>query len=211
MQTVASDNPVGNTCPFQLFPGSQGGNGTDPWESTRTYKHVTPVGAINEWKIYGMGVNMNMGSMGTMGGMGMGMTMSEVDTHPFHMHAHHVQVIGFTPSLPVAPDTVDWQEFFTVGEWRDTLPSLDGELVVRFAASHFAGETVIHCHVLRHEDIGMMSSFYVCDPLSQNACPPAVMQRLAPTINHASARAQASWTFLLALCSIAMLLCSRAL
>ena len=58
---------TGNTCPFQSWPGKQGGNGTDDWDSSRTYKHVTAVGQVNQWKIYGLGM----------------------DSHPFHIHVNH--------------------------------------------------------------------------------------------------------------------------
>jgi len=34
---------------------------------------------------------------------------------------------------------------------------------LRFRATDIPGEYIIHCHMLRHEDHGMMSSFYVCD------------------------------------------------
>jgi FtsP/CotA-like multicopper oxidase with cupredoxin domain len=156
---------IGNTCPFEAFRGRQGGNGSDPWNPASSYKHVTSVGQINEWRITGMS-----------------MEAEGMDTHPFHLHVNHMQVIAFTPtpmrmgmdmSMSMSSSMIDYTQFFTLGEWRDTLPSLDGELIVRFTAT-YPGETIFHCHTLRHEDLGMMSSFYVCDPNVPGACPPAL-------------------------------------
>jgi hypothetical protein len=145
-----SNTIAGNTCPFQSWPGSQGGNGTDAWNAARTYKHVTAMGQINEWKIYGLGM----------------------DTHPLHVHVNHFQIMAYTPLDAATSQT--FTDYFQIGEWRDTVPALDGELVVRFRAADFPGETILHCHLLRHEDLGMMSSFYVCDPSVEGSCPPGL-------------------------------------
>jgi len=120
------------------------------------------------------------------------------DTHPFHLHGHHLQIVSFTAS---DPSDSSWREYFSIGEWRDTLPTLDGELIVRFTASRHCGENVLHCHVLRHEDHGMMSSFYVCDPAVDGACPPEVMQKLklAESNQRAAAGAAAAPSLLLLL------------
>src|SRR5690606_28115821 len=124
-----------------------GGNGSDAWATSRAYKHVTAVGQINEWRIYGLGM----------------------DTHPVHLHVNHFQIVAYTPLS--ASSQQDIEPYFSVREWRDTVPALDGELVIRFRASDFPGETILHCHFLRHEDLGMMSSFYVCDPNVTGSCP----------------------------------------
>ena len=114
--------------------------------------------------------------------------LPELDTHPFHLHGHHLQIVSFTPR---APGDSSWHAHLTLGEWRDTLPTLDGELVVRFAASRHVGEQVMHCHVLRHEDRGMMSSLYVCDPEAEGACPPDVLRRMADSQEAAAAAGSA--------------------
>ena len=59
-----------------------------------------------------------------------------------------------------------------VGEWRDVFPTFEAELTVRFRATDFPGETVLHCHFLRHEDLGMMDTVLVtaCAGDSCNAC-----------------------------------------
>jgi hypothetical protein len=36
-------------------------------------------------------------------------------------------------------------KYFAVGQFRDTIPLFDGEIVIRFTAADFAGEVVTHC------------------------------------------------------------------
>jgi FtsP/CotA-like multicopper oxidase with cupredoxin domain len=65
--------------------------------------------------------------------------------HPFHLHVWPMQVIDDDGRRPEAP------------EWRDVVnvPS-GGAVTVRFLVD-IAGRTVYHCHILDHEDAGMMA------------------------------------------------------
>lgn len=63
--------------------------------------------------------------------------------HPIHLHTWPFQVKG-QPG------------------WTDvTGVQANGERVIRVAFDDFAGTTVLHCHVLDHEDIGMMAIIQV--------------------------------------------------
>ena len=93
------------------------------------------------------------------------------DTHPLHIHVTHFQIVSFEATAGATQDT---GSFFQIGDWRDTIPALDGMMTIRFKAAAFPGETMLHCHFLRHEDLGMMSSFYVCDPDVAGHCPAAL-------------------------------------
>lgn len=64
--------------------------------------------------------------------------------HPFHLHVWPMQVIDDGGGRPEAP------------QWRDVVnvPS-GGAVTVRFRAD-IPGRTVYHCHILDHEDAGMM-------------------------------------------------------
>lgn len=87
--------------------------------------------------------------------------------HPFHFHVNHFQFISFVPRPGgVHEEYTDNLRSFglTPGEWRDTIPILDGETVLRWRAANFSGEILYHCHMLSHEDRGMMSSYYVLPP-----------------------------------------------
>lgn len=62
--------------------------------------------------------------------------------HPFHIHVNPFQMVNADG---------------TPGEWRDTIiipPS--GDLRMRTRIERFTGKFVLHCHILPHEDRGMM-------------------------------------------------------
>ena len=77
-------------------------------------------------------------------------TNTGVMDHPFHIHGNAFQVItrnGQPESLLA---------------WRDTVLVKRGETVrIRILFSDFAGKTVYHCHVLDHEDLGMMGNLAI--------------------------------------------------
>lgn len=61
--------------------------------------------------------------------------------HPFHLHVWPFQPVD-------GPDA---------GAWKDTINVAGGESVsIRIAFSERPGRSVFHCHVLDHEDLGMM-------------------------------------------------------
>lgn len=117
-------------CPFSQFKGERGLN---PAAYIPDGKLVTYVGAINEWKIYGVGSAK----------------------HPLHIHLNHVQIISYSSS----GNTTD--DFYKIGQWRDVIPPVADELVVRFTVSKYTGEAMLHCHFQRHEDLGMMDSYLI--------------------------------------------------
>ena len=64
--------------------------------------------------------------------------------HPFHVHAWAFQVIERSSGEP------------DIG-WRDTVNIPAGESVrIRIPMDRYIGRTVYHCHILDHEDLGMM-------------------------------------------------------
>lgn len=75
--------------------------------------------------------------------------------HPLHIHVNHYQIQSYTGDASVLSH---WMQ---VGDWRDTIPVLDGTIVVRFIADTLAGETVLHCHELNHEDKGLMGTVLI--------------------------------------------------
>lgn len=119
-------------------------------------------------------LSMAMGSsMGMGAGMGMNFTfngqtydMDRIDTqvklntvedwelinvdpdrmdHPFHLHINRFQVM----SRNGQPEPYR--------AWKDTVLVRGGETVrIRIPFRDFAGKTVYHCHILDHEDLGMM-------------------------------------------------------
>ena len=70
--------------------------------------------------------------------------------HPFHIHGNAFQVI----SRNGQPESLL--------AWRDTVLVKRGETVrIRISFRDFAGKTVYHCHVLDHEDLGMMGNLMI--------------------------------------------------
>jgi len=82
--------------------------------------------------------------------------------HPFHIHVNPFQIISITNTAgePVAPH---YQNM--VGTWKDTLlvlPKHKIEIATRY--ERYIGEYVLHCHILEHEDQGMMQNVKVVLP-----------------------------------------------
>lgn len=175
--SVPSSLVVPNPCRFREWTGhSQWDNMSrvEMWNATwLADSFIAPTGSLAEWRIYGMMTRSpnDTSIMNFTMEMPSSNETSEVpEFHPFHVHAHHVQVVAFTPTFESEPLDLD-EHFLAPGTWRDTFAALDGELLVRFRVIDEPGEVVFHCHTTRHEDHGMMASFYVCDDQVDGACP----------------------------------------
>ncbi len=65
--------------------------------------------------------------------------------HPFHLHTNRFQVIGRNG------------EAVENRTWKDTVLVPRGESIrIRIPFRDFVGKTVYHCHILDHEELGMM-------------------------------------------------------
>ena len=105
-----------------------------------------------------------------------------VPFHPYHQHINPFQIQEFynfaNERIPGAtnPDIEDYvtasvQTWYQVGDWQDTLQypafvegfdlSTFTAVRFRFQADSFTGHMVQHCHLLFHEDQGMMAQFNV--------------------------------------------------
>lgn len=111
-----------------------------------------PLGAIEEWIVSNEGMmggqGFNRGNRRSMGGM---MGMMQSTPHPFHVHGTQFQIIernGQTPPL-------------NEQGWKDTVMVKEGEEVRLLAKFDHEGLFMYHCHILEHEDAGMMGQFLV--------------------------------------------------
>lgn len=67
--------------------------------------------------------------------------------HPFHLHVNPFQVRHRNGQPP------------PYRAWKDTVLVKGGETVgIRIPFRRFPGKTVFHCHILDHEDLGMMGN-----------------------------------------------------
>jgi len=76
------------------------------------------------------------------------LTNSSTERHPFHIHVNDFQVMsvnGRPYNARGLQDTV-------------TIPPQGGETVVRIPFEDYTGRFVFHCHILNHEDRGMMQT-----------------------------------------------------
>jgi FtsP/CotA-like multicopper oxidase with cupredoxin domain len=84
--------------------------------------------------------------------------------HPMHIHDIQFQVVKRTPSTSSSYSTVN-QGFVDSG-WKDTVTVWPGERVkiaMRFV--QYTGMYMYHCHILEHEDMGMMRNLMVMDQM----------------------------------------------
>jgi FtsP/CotA-like multicopper oxidase with cupredoxin domain len=114
--------------------------------SVRTFEHPSEVGTDEIWEV----VN----------GSGM--------DHPWHQHVDDAQV------LSVAGGDAALRAYAalytSVPAWKDTIivPKW-GSVTFRVPVRDFGGMTMFHCHILEHEDIGMMGMWHRM-PMSAGGC-----------------------------------------
>jgi L-ascorbate oxidase len=126
-----------------------GGYNPQPYNPDRLDRRLT-LGTSEEWKL-------------TANGAG----------HPFHIHVNPFEIVSIVnnnnPNVDVSalgtPDGGDPQYPGLKGLWKDTLWVKPGYTVtVRTRYKRYIGDFVLHCHILDHEDMGMMQNVAVVLP-----------------------------------------------
>ena len=92
--------------------------------------------------------------------------------HPFHIHVNPFQIVkildGAGNDVSVIEDANDPQYANLKGVWRDTLfVKPNYKAVVRTRYRRYIGDFVLHCHILDHEDQGMMQNVRIALPDGQ--------------------------------------------
>lgn len=109
---------------------------------------IVQLGTLEAWQF------TNQGSTGGM----MGGPMA----HPIHVHGVQFQVIGRQVSSQFASAWETVRSGYVDDGWKDTVLLMPGEsvkLLLRF--EDYTGLYVYHCHILEHEDRGMMRNYLV--------------------------------------------------
>jgi len=107
-----------------------GGNNVDGVPYHQKVSFTMPHGSVQEWSI---GANEGTGLL---------------KLHSYHQHFTHFQIVG---------TSIDNGIISTIGDYRDTVILYrDLNYTIRFVAP-FEGLMMIHCHVVKHQDLGMMT------------------------------------------------------
>jgi L-ascorbate oxidase len=152
---------------IQLTPVLQFQVNGKPFEANRI-DHLLKLGTTDEWEI-----------------------TSTFDNHPFHIHVNPFQIISITKKVTDASGKSTQQSIFDssghcteldlkdkdgnpapdpqycdqIGVFRDTIfAKQDYHILVRTKYETFDGDFVLHCHILDHEDQGMMQNVRIEDP-----------------------------------------------
>ena len=116
-------------------------------------EHVQ-LGDIELWEFY------NQGSTGM--GMGMGM-MSQ--PHPMHVHGLQFKIVERHIDAGEESAYQSLKDGFVDEGWHDTVLVMPGERVrILMQFKDFSGLYLYHCHILEHEDMGMMRNYQVNAP-----------------------------------------------
>lgn len=82
--------------------------------------------------------------------------------HPFHIHVNHFEVVSITTTDATGKTTT-----ITPGTIQDTIwVPANSTAVIRTKFKQWTGKAVYHCHILPHEDTGMMGNFLITTPSS---------------------------------------------
>jgi suppressor of ftsI len=119
--------------------------------------YVVDVNAVEEWRLV-VGDSQHGGTEG----------------HPFHIHVNSFEVISVNGKL-LEPGTI-----------KDTvwIPA-ESTVVIRMRFKEFVGKSVFHCHILPHEDTGMMQNFLIKrrdQPFPPSIFQPPMHPRLRPLL-----------------------------
>ena len=96
------------------------------------------VGGVQEWRLRG------------------GEPPGLLKMHPYHQHSTHFQIVAVEAAESAELPAPEIAALAVVGDYRDTVPLYYGiGYTVRFRPA-FPGRMMVHCHILKHEDEGMM-------------------------------------------------------
>jgi FtsP/CotA-like multicopper oxidase with cupredoxin domain len=77
--------------------------------------------------------------------------------HPFHHHTNSAQVLSMTGG-----DAGYASLYTSIPAWKDvTIVPRMGKVELLMPVMDYAGMAMIHCHIIEHEDIGMMGVWHI--------------------------------------------------
>lgn len=104
------------------------------------------------------------------------------EVHEFHIHQIHFQVLSVNGKT-IPPDKRQWYDTYQVPYWHGSGPY--PRIVIRLDfRGAVAGEFVYHCHILDHEDGGMMANIMVLPSPPPKANPVEAPGHQASLLDH---------------------------
>ena len=88
-----------------------------------------------------------------------------MENHEFHMHQIHFLVLAQNNEAPIPVDQGQYLDMIQVPFWSGTGPYPSVKVRMDFRGMD-VGDFVYHCHILGHEDAGMMAIIRVLPPSS---------------------------------------------
>ena len=156
--------------PMVLATFEYSGSSGDPWPMPLRLRNIDSLPAPEVRRTFRFGMGMGMGMGMTRGGLTINGRMFDpdrVDTtvrlnsvedwdlvnasamdHPFHIHTNAFQIVGADGDAERI-----WRDVVLVRAW-DTVR-------IRIRFSDYTGKAMYHCHILDHEDMGMMGTVAV--------------------------------------------------
>jgi FtsP/CotA-like multicopper oxidase with cupredoxin domain len=81
--------------------------------------------------------------------------------HPFHQHVNSAQVLSITGG-----DSGYASLYTTIPAWKDVVVVPNwGSVTFLVPVKDWPGMTMFHCHIIEHEDIGMMGVWEIMEPM----------------------------------------------
>jgi L-ascorbate oxidase len=104
-----------------------------------------------------------------LGGVDQWTLQSNFVGHPFHIHVNPFQVMQILDpqgrDVSVTGEANDPQYANLKGAWKDTLfVKQNYTIMMRTRYERYIGDFVLHCHILDHEDQGMMQNIRIALP-----------------------------------------------
>ncbi|WP_165772026.1 multicopper oxidase family protein [Niveispirillum lacus] len=94
-------------------------------------------------------------------------------SHPFHIHVNPFQIVSIIDKT-TGKEVSDGIYAGMKGTWKDTLMTdTSVEITLRTRYNRYIGEFVLHCHILDHEDQGMMQNVQIVLPDAEGKAMPA--------------------------------------
>ncbi len=159
--TLATVTYSGTQSPAQNFP-TKVSDAQRIVMDTSMLPHKTLTLSMGQGKGYVNGQNFDSNPLTIMSNLGdyevWTINNASMMDHPFHQHVDHAQV------LSISGGDAGYQIYASIPAMKDcTIIPPMGSIQLLVPVMDYAGMCMVHCHILEHEDIGMMAMWMIMD------------------------------------------------